>query len=394
MYPDLPKAYQITQFFRPIAQDGHLDICGKRIRIREIHLEEDAGKLIHTGDGKTLIDYNRCGVPLIEVVTQPDMENADQAEAFARELLTILRHIGVCDGRMEQGSFRMDLNLSLREKEEDPLGERTEIKNLNSFRFLRQAIAFESERQEKILRVGGKVERETRRYDPATGTTILMRSKEALEDYRYFPDPDMPDILLVDDEIEELRRTMKELPEDRRKRWGSSLSEAQKEILLSDPALSEYYDQTMEAGADPSSAAALMFREILSLLKELRDPVKFAEVISPSRFAELTVMMASGRIYRAAADPILRKMMECTGSPASIAEQSGLLVNVNDDPESIIREVIAADADSVQAYLDGKTKMEKYLMGQVMRKAGKNADPRVISSLLHKLLEEERGLHQ
>jgi len=387
MYPDLPKAYQITQFYRPIATGGWLEVMGKRIRIREIHLEEDAGKLIYASNGEVWVDYNRCGVPLIEIVTEPDMESAKEAEAFARELNLILNYAGVCDGHMEQGSFRMDVNLSLREAVTDPLGERTEIKNLNSYRSLVSAIEYEAARQEECLRSGEKIERQTRRFSQDTGETILMRSKESLEDYRYFPDPDVPDILLEEQDIEEIRKMLPELPEAKRARWEESITPEQAEILLTDPILAEYFDHICRFGADRSLTAAILVREGMTCIKEY-GLSGFLESITPFELAQTVNLLHEKKILRGAVAELLQAQRERKIPAADLAQEMGLL-SCSDEKEwkRIVAQVIKEQSESVKAYLDGKTKMEKFLMGQVMKKVGKGADPQIIAEMLHQKLE-------
>ena len=387
-YPDLPKAYQISQYDRPLCSGGSLEIetadGSKEVRITRIHIEEDAGKLIHDrGDG-TLIDYNRCGIPLIEIVSEPDLRSAEEAKAYLQTLRSLIRYIGISDCRMNEGSFRADVNLSVRKKGDTRLGTRTEIKNLNSFAFAAKAIESESKRQIALLEEGLPVERETRRFDPATGTTETMRKKETEADYRFFPDPDLPPVRLSEDEIRSLSEALPELPRYRRRRWQSELSLPSYDaaVLSSDRGLADAFDAIASLTDFPRIAAGLIITDILGVCPS----EDFSCPISPTRIASLANLLGRGEINRATAKKLLQRLFEGDFDPEAVVISEGL-GQINDEAllRPIVRQVIAANPKSVADYRAGKTHAAKALIGQVMAKTAGRANP----SLLSSLIEEE-----
>lgn len=390
-YPDLPKAYQITQFFHPICTDGGIDIGGKTIRIGRIHIEEDAGKLIHDEQLQaSLADYNRCGVPLIEIVTEPDIRSAEEARAFVEQVALRLKYAGVCDARMEQGSLRCDVNISIMQEGSDTFGTRTEIKNLNSLRSIVRAIEYEYGRQKEILESGGRVIQQTMHFDDATGVTKALRSKEEAHDYRYFPEPDIPPVLLTDAEIETLRATLPEMPADRKARYVAdfSLSDADATLLVEQRALSDFFEAALDTYPNPKSVAAMI---LVELLRRMKDAGVSAEelTLSPANLATLCKMADEGTVSRAAAKDLLRILFETDGDPMLLAEQNGMLMSQDTAGTSTaIAEVLAENPKAVAEYRAGSQKVFGFLMGQACRKLGKSANPAIIREVLQQKLAE------
>ena len=388
-YPDLPKAYQITQYAHPICREGALKIEGewgvKQIGITRIHLEEDAGKLVHEGE-TTGIDFNRCGVGLIEIVSEPDIGSSAEAVAYLKALRSRLLFAGVSDCRMQEGSLRCDVNLSVREVGERGLGTRTEIKNLNSFRFVAAAIEQEYARQVEVLEAGGVIAQETRRFDPATCKTYPMRQKENAADYLYFPEPDLLPLLLEQGEIEALAATMPELPDARRARYRREygIDGGDADALLADPLLANYFEEAAEQSKYPKTVVNLLLTELL----RLSDGEAFSTPIAPSHLGELAELLGEERINSPTAKRLLSRMAD-EGSPAAIAEREGLW-QINDEQtlRAAVREVLAADPKSVAAYLGGKTNAAKALIGRVMAKTEGRANPVLVNRLLGEALSQ------
>ncbi len=389
-YPDLPKAYQISQYDRPLCAGGSLTIDTseekKTVGITRIHIEEDAGKLIHDDARGTLIDYNRCGIPLIEIVSEPDLRSAEEAKSYLQTLRSLLRCVGVSDCRMNEGSFRADVNLSVRKKGDPALGVRTEIKNLNSFSFAAKAIESEAARQIALLESGGTVLRETRRFDPATGQTHAMRQKESAADYRFFPDPDLPPVRLSEKEIEELRRGLPELPHKTRARFANTLglSDYDAAILSSDRALADYFDRAANATPYPRIAANLILSELL----RLTDAEDFSCPIAPDRLGAVTSLLGDDTISGATAKNLLRRLWENDFDPKETVKAENLAqINDKESLLPVVREILTQNSRSVADYRAGKTRALQALIGCTMAKTAGRANPAVLSELIAKELE-------
>lgn len=390
-YPDLPKGYQISQDELPLCRDGYLDIevSGerKRIGITRIHIEEDAGKLIHGEDGETRIDFNRCGVPLIEIVSEPDIRSADEARAYLRKLRTVLMYAGVSDCRMNEGAFRCDVNISVRRAGESELGTRAEIKNINSFNFVGRAIEYEYARQVPIVLGGGSVVQETRRFDPDTGKTYSMRSKENAKDYRYFPEPDTPGFEIDEAHIKRLAAQIPVLPDERRQMYRSEygLSESDAEILTSSLSLSQYFEECARQTAYPKSLSSLIISEILR--EQSADD--FCCPISASHLSELVTLWGEGVINSSTAKKLLCEMMGSDISPAQTVKERGLS-QIND--ESVLRElllqVMSEERKSVEDYRNGKRSAAKAIIGKVMARTSGRANPTLLSKIAYEELDK------
>lgn len=388
-YPDLPKAYQITQYFHPLCRNGFLDLDGRRIGIERIHLEEDAGKLLHDPrTGRTYIDYNRCGVPLIEMVTRPDIHSPKEARDFVAAVARRLRYAGVCDGRMEQGSLRCDVNLSVSLPGE-PLGVRTEMKNLSSLRAVSQAVEAEFRRQTEVLEGGGRIVQETRRFDEAAGVTQPLRAKQDAHDYRYFPEPDLPSIRLEEAEIEGLRSELPEPPESRAGRylsWGIGPAEA--DLLCEDRALSDLYDRASALYPAYKATASLILTELLRCLKEAGETAEKLR-LTPAALAGLVKLQETGRISKNGAREVLRRLYANGGDPEEVARREGyLLADDGDEVRQAVGRVLAAYPEAVEQYRDGEDKVLGFLMGQTMRQLGRSANPVRVREALSAALED------
>ena len=390
-YPDLPKAYQISQGDYPICRNGGLDITvdgeTRRIGILRIHIEEDAGKLIHV-DRKTLVDYNRCGVPLIEIVSTPSVRSGREAATYVRELRDLLVACGITDGKMQEGSLRCDVNISLRPVGTNELGVRTEIKNINSFAFIEKAIDYEIDRQSAILASGGTVERETRRYDASSGKTYPMRSKEQVKDYRFLTEPDLLPIRVTREEIESLRATLPELPRARVARLMKDygLGEYDATQLVSDKFLADYFEAAQKHTAYAKILSNLILTELLRLCKTQ----PFSPSLSPTRVGELAELLGEGVINSSTAKKLLLRLVDCDGDPREIVAREEL-AQIR-DPEAlsaVIREVTEANARAVSDYRSGKRAALKSLQGQIMSKTSGRADPVLLERLLLEMLERE-----
>lgn len=390
-YPDLPKAYQITQFEYPICTDGHITVSdGKDIRINRIHIEEDAGKLIHDDyEGVSMADYNRCGVPLIEIVTEPDFRTIEEVQDFVEQIALRLKYAGVCDARMEQGSMRVDVNISIMPVGSSKFGTRAELKNLNSLKAIGRAIEYEIKRQSEILDNGGTVVQETRRYNDNHGDTKALRSKEEAHDYRYFPEPDIPPVFLSDEDIAEIKRSMPEMPQTRFQRYTQEygLPSDDAKLIISSKEFSDFYDETVKSNPDYKQVSNLMLGELNRNLNDSEstiDTVKF----SPDDLSELVKMSSDGIISKNAAKDILTIMFKNGGKPQNIAKEHGFIMdNDTSGIEEIIRQVISENTDSVESYKNGNQKVFGFLMGQIVRLAGKGANPKLVKDLLTEKLK-------
>jgi len=381
-YPDLPKGYQISQFDRPLATGGHVG----NVRILRIHMEEDAGKSIHTGD-VSHVDLNRAGTPLVEIVSEPDIRSAEEADAYLTRLRQILMYTGVCDGNMEEGSLRCDANVSIR-RPGAALGTRTEIKNVNSFRYLRSAIDFEIARQTEVLESGGTITQETRLYDPAAGETRPMRSKEEAHDYRYFPDPDLLPLVIERSWIDEIARSIPELPHARAARYQRdfALSAVDAEAIVTSRPLADYFEAVVEASGNARAAGNWVRNEVLRVLNEQKIDIAQYRV-TPERLGRLIRMIDSGAIGGKAAKEVFDDMSVTGDEPEQIVERKGL--SQISDP-AVIREaakrVIERNTVQVEQFRAGKAQLFGFLVGQLMKETGGKANAELANTILRELL--------
>ncbi len=390
-YPDLPKAYQITQFDSPICTDGHVTVAGgKDIRINRIHIEEDAGKLVHDDyEGVSMADYNRCGVPLIEIVTEPDFRTVEEVQDFVEQVALRLKYAGVCDARMEQGSMRVDVNISIMPEGSDKFGTRAELKNLNSLKAIGRAIEYEIQRQSEILDAGGEVVQETRRYNDNHGDTKALRSKEEAHDYRYFPEPDIPPVLLTDEEMEEIRNEMPEMPQERFKRYTEvyKLPAEDAGLIIADKAFSDFYDAAVAINPDYKQISNLMLVELNRNLNESETGMEDL-TFKPEDLAATVKMASDGVISKNAAKEIVSIMFAEGGKPEEIAKKRGFIMSSDtSELDAAIDKVLAENADSVESYKNGNEKVFGFLMGQVIRALGKGANPKLAKDALTEKLK-------
>lgn len=387
-YPDLPKAYQISQYDMPLCENGYVDITTengeKRIGITRIHIEEDAGKLIHDKEKGTLIDYNRAGVPLIEIVSEPDIRSAEEAKLYVQKLRTIIMYTGVSDCKMQEGSLRCDVNLSVRKKGETEFGTRTEIKNLNSFQFIGKAIEYEYQRQVEAIEAGEQIIQETRRFDATTGKTYSMRTKENANDYRYFPEPDLPFIDLSDDYISSIKETVPRLPDERKRIYKEkyALSDADCEVLTSDMLLADYFEASAELTKYPKLVANMLLSEVISLV----ETDKFECNISNKHFADLATLCGQAIINSATAKKLIKEMWASDFDPVEKVEREGL-AQINDETiiGGFVLSAIEANPKSVADYKKGKLTAAKAIIGKAMANSKGKANP----ILLQKIVEEK-----
>lgn len=392
-YPDLGKAYQITQYDLPLCYDGYLDIVVKgearRIGIRRIHIEEDAGKLIHDKTNGSLLDFNRAGVPLIEIVTEPMLHSPAEAKVFMETLREILIYIEVTDGRMQEGSIRCDVNVSIREKGAAELGIRCEMKNINTFSGAERAIVYEANRQKALILAGGKIEQETRRWDDEAGINYAMRTKESAKDYRYFPEANVAPIVVSDEWIESIRVKIPELPSIKKcryvKEWG--LEDSAADNLTASKSFAEYFEKIVSLGADPKEACNWCLGEISRIIKEQGLDYK-AIPVSPEDLAKLIALVQNGRISGSAGKKILQKMFETKEPPEKLVAKMGL-GQINDESalKTLIEDTIKENSKSVGDYKSGKQQVVGFLIGQIMKKSGGKANPQLVSRILKDTLE-------
>jgi len=388
-YPDLPKGYQISQYELPLATAGVF----AGVRITRVHLEEDAGKSLHEGffdsARKTYVDFNRTGVPLIEIVTEPDLRTAEDAAGFFGRLREVLVWLGVNDGNMEEGSLRCDANVSVRPRGAPAYGTKAEVKNLNSFRFLQKALEHEIERQIEVVSSGSRVVQETRLWDAAAGRTISMRSKEEAHDYRYFPDPDLPAVIVTADRIAAMRASMPELPEARRQRFVAqyALPEYDAHQLTQSRALADYFEAVVAAGAAAKPASNWIMGELARTLKTRGVDIAQSP-LGADRLAGLIALVEKGAISGSMAKDVFEKMYETGRTAATIVEADGL-AQIDDESQiaALIGQVVAANADAVAQYRGGKASTFGFLVGQVMKAARGKANPRRVNELLKQTLD-------
>lgn len=397
-YPDLPKNFQTSQFDLPICEHGYLDVEvdgeKRRIRITRAHMEEDAGKLVHHGTSITdsdysLVDYNRTGTPLLEIVSEPDMRSAKEAVAYMEKMRAILQYVGISDCRMEEGSLRCDANVSVRPVGQKELGTKTEIKNINSFKGVERAIEYEAMRQAELLEDGGKVVQETRTWDEKEGVTKSMRTKEEANDYRYFPEPDLVPFTVSDEYIENIRKSLPELPDARKERYMKEfgLSSEDAVFMTNDKATADYFEAAVAAGADPKAAVNWLMGEFASQLST--DGIEIDKApVSAENLAALLKLISKGTISGKIAKKVFATMWKEGGNPDDIVKDQGL-VQISDTAElsKLVDEVVGNNPKAVEDFKAGKKKAVGALVGQIMKATKGKANPRVINELLNKKLQ-------
>ena len=398
-YADLPKNYQISQFDNPVCTGGYLDVevegASHRVGIERAHMEEDTGKSTHVGAGgrihaaeSTLLDFNRSGVPLVEIVSRPEIRSAEEARAYAQELRSVVVELGVSDARLEEGSMRFDANVSIRPQGSTDLGTKVEVKNMNSFRSLERAVEHEIARQIGLVDSGGKVVMETRHWDEEAGVTHSMRTKEGSSDYRYFVEPDLVPMVLDREWVRQIQETLPELPASRRERYRrDGLGDALAGVLAAaDPALRHIYEDAVTVGADPKAAANWVTGDVIAWLRRRElDPIELQ--LDGAALAELVGMVGEGRISSSAAKDVLDGVLSGEGPPAEVAETRDLIqISDRASLETLVAEVLAANPKAVEGYRGGDEKVVGFLVGQVMRATQGKADPRMVDELLREQL--------
>jgi aspartyl-tRNA(Asn)/glutamyl-tRNA(Gln) amidotransferase subunit B len=397
-YPDLPKGYQISQYERPLAVGGGLDIAasgGKHVGLTRIHMEEDAGKSLHEGfpdsDRRTYVDYNRSGVPLIEIVSEPDMRSAAEAAEFFSRLRDILVWLGVNDGNMEEGSLRCDANVSVRPAGQQAFGTKAEVKNVNSFRYVQKALEYEIERQIEVIEGGGRVIQETRLWDSTTGRTFSMRSKEEAHDYRYFPEPDLPPVMVSEARIAAVRATMTELPEARRRRFvvEYGLPEYDAGVLTQSSALASYFEQVASAAGNPKAASNWVMGELLRTMNERGTPIEAVPLV-PAALAGLIRLVDQGTISSSIAKDVFTRMYDSGRAADEIVAADGL-AQIGDESAlmAIVQDVLGRNADAVAQYRAGKAATFGFLVGQVMKGSGGKGNPKLVNQLVKRELDRK-----
>jgi aspartyl-tRNA(Asn)/glutamyl-tRNA(Gln) amidotransferase subunit B len=403
-YPDIPKGYQISQYDQPFCEAGSLDVLDRKIGVTRIHLEEDTGKLVHPkGANYSLVDFNRAGVPLMELVTEPDIETAEEARIFCQKLQQICRYLKISDADMEKGHMRCEVNLSLYKKGEEKLsGTKVEVKNINSFKFVEKAIAYEIERQTEILEKGEKIVQETRGWDSNRNATISQRKKESAHDYRYFPEPDIPPFQFTSEYVADLKRKLPELPDQKVLRFKEEYSLADDAILVltTDPALADYFENVVseirekvackEFSVSLEKALALAANYIVGELRKhlMTNGGEIGDIkITPENYAELIMIIGEGKISSSGAQTVLAEMYATGGDPSQIIEAKNL-IQMSDagELEKIVDAVLAKNAKSVADYKSGKENALKFLVGQIMKESKGKANPQVAEELLRKKL--------
>ncbi|WP_449538670.1 Asp-tRNA(Asn)/Glu-tRNA(Gln) amidotransferase subunit GatB [Ferdinandcohnia sp. Marseille-Q9671] len=387
-YPDNPKAYQISQFDKPIGENGWIEIEvngeKKRIGITRLHLEEDAGKLTHSGRGYSLVDLNRQGTPLIEIVSEPDIRTPEEAYAYLEKLKSIVQYTGVSDCKMEEGSLRCDANISLRPVGQEEFGTKTELKNLNSFAFVQKGLEYEEIRQAEVLDAGGVIEQETRRYDEASKSTILMRVKEGSDDYRYFPEPDLVELYIDNEWMERVRAEIPELPDARQKRYMEELGLPAYDaaVLTVTKEMSDFFEGTVSNGADPKQASNWIMGEVSGYLnaeqKELHEIA-----LTPAGLAGMIKLIENGTISSKIAKTVFKELIENGGDAEAIVKEKGL-VQISDEGAltKIIVEILEKNPQSVEDFKSGKGKAIGFLVGQVMKATKGQANPQMVNKIL------------
>lgn len=387
-YPDNPKAYQISQFDQPIGHDGWIEIevegKKKKIRIERLHLEEDAGKNMHGNEGYSYVDLNRQGTPLIEIVSEADMRSPEEAYAYLEALRSIIQFTEVSDVKMEEGSMRCDANISLRPYGQEAFGTKTELKNLNSMTFVKKGLAYEEKRQAKVLLSGGEIKQETRRFDEKTNTTILMRVKEGSSDYRYFPEPDIPRFEIDDAWIERVRQSLPEMPAKRRERYINELElpEYDAMVLTQTKEMSDFFDATIENGADAKLASNWLMGEVSAYLNSEKLELNQSK-LTPESLAGMIQLIVDGTISSKIAKKVFQELMKNGGDPKVIVKEKGL-IQLSDPAQllPIINEVLDNNAQSIEDFKNGKDRAVGFLVGQIMKATKGQANPGVVNQLL------------
>ncbi|WP_277630564.1 Asp-tRNA(Asn)/Glu-tRNA(Gln) amidotransferase subunit GatB [Atopococcus tabaci] len=387
-YPDNPKAYQISQFDRPLGTNGWIDIevdgKTKRIRIERVHLEEDAGKNIHGTDGYSYVDLNRQGTPLIEIVSEADMSSPEEAYAYLDALRQVILFTGVSDVKMEEGSMRCDANISLRPFGQEEFGTKTELKNLNSLNYVRKGLQHEQIRQEKVLMAGGRIEQETRRYDESTGETILMRTKEGSSDYRYFPEPDIPPLVISDEWLENVRQSIPEMPKERRARYVKELGipEYDAEVLTLTKTMSDFFEATVQNGADAKQASNWLMGEVSAYLNSEKVELEDTQ-LTPENLAAMINLIEDGTISSKIAKKLFRELIQNGSDAKKVVEEKGW-VQLSDPAKllPLITEVLDNNQQSIEDFRNGKDRAIGFLVGQIMKQTRGQANPGVVNKLL------------
>ena len=392
-YADLPKGYQISQYDEPICGKGYLMVNGKKIGITRAHLEEDAGKLVHAGaDGLagssySLVDLNRAGTPLLEIVSEPDMRSPQEARAYMEELRNIVRYVGVCDGNLEEGSMRCDANISIMPKGSNKFGTRAEIKNVNSFKALERALEYEIDRQIELVEDGEEVVQETRLWDDNAGVTRSMRGKEDAHDYRYFPEPDLMPLVISREWVEEVRKTMPELPEQKRERYMSlGLSEYDASVIVEQMDLAMFFDKVLELGANPKIAVNFLMGEIAAYLKEQKLSINETK-LTPENLVELISLIEKSTISNNIGKQIIIDMLKDGEKASAIVEKKGLSqITDTSAIKEICQKIVDANPNQVEAYKGGKNQLFGFFVGQVMKETKGRANPQTVNQLLKEIL--------
>lgn len=386
-YPDNPKAYQISQFDQPIGENGWIDIEvngeTKRIGITRAHLEEDAGKLTHK-NGYSLVDLNRQGTPLIEIVSEPDIRTPEEAYAYLEKLRSIIQYIEVSDVKMEEGSMRCDANISIRPYGQDEFGTKTELKNLNSFTFVKKGLEYEEKRQEQVILSGGKIDQETRRFDETTGTTKLMRVKEGSDDYRYFPEPDIVPMIISDEWMKEVRKTIPELPDARQRRYQEELGlpAYDAHVLTLTKEMSDMFEQTVALGADPKLASNYLMVDVNAYLNKVQKELK-ETALTAEGLAGMIKLITDGTISSKIAKKVFAELIEHGGDAAKIVKEKGL-VQVSDSGQLLawVNEALDNNPKSIEDYKNGRDRAIGFLVGQIMKASKGQANPQMINKML------------
>ena len=386
-YPDNPKAYQISQFDQPIGENGWIDIEvngeTKRIGITRAHLEEDAGKLTHK-NGYSLVDLNRQGTPLIEIVSEPDIRTPEEAYAYLEKLRSIIQYIEVSDVKMEEGSMRCDANISIRPYGQDEFGTKTELKNLNSFTFVKKGLEYEEKRQEQVILSGGVINQETRRFDETTGTTKLMRVKEGADDYRYFPEPDIVPMIISDEWMEEVRKTIPELPDARQRRYQEELGlpAYDAHVLTLTKEMSDMFEQTVALGADPKLASNYLMVDVNAYLNKVQQELKDT-ALTAEGLAGMIKLITDGTISSKIAKKVFAELIEHGGDAAQIVKEKGL-VQVSDSGQLLtwVNEALDNNPKSIEDYKNGRDRAIGFLVGQIMKASKGQANPQMINKML------------
>ncbi|SHF54256.1 aspartyl/glutamyl-tRNA(Asn/Gln) amidotransferase subunit B [Caldanaerobius fijiensis DSM 17918] len=391
-YPDLPKAYQISQYDLPLCHSGYIEIevggKTKKIGIRRIHIEEDAGKLMHTHDG-SLVDYNRAGVPLIEIVSEPDINSPEEAYAYLTKLKSILQYIEVSDCKMEEGSLRCDTNVSLMPVDAKEFGTKIELKNLNSFKAVQRALEYEIKRQRDVLESGDKVVQETRRWDESRGITLSMRTKEEAHDYRYFPEPDLVPIVVDREWVERIRAELPELPDQKRERFirDYGIPEYDAGVLTATRALADFFENTVKLHNNPKAVSNWIMSEVLRILND--KAIEIQELnLRPEQLAQLLTLIEKGTISGSIAKKVFEDVIETGKDPETIVKEKGL-VQLSDEGQirEIVRQVLEQNPKSVNDYKSGKEKAFGFLVGQIMRATKGKANPQIANKILKEELD-------